>query len=264
MENTNIIGDSAKERRIDYGLIDKLNKEYETKARKAELEARLAGKKKKKEDEKEEPAAEPTPTQNINYIQTFDQLKDLKGNYSLQKGIYNIDFEIRIQKSAKLILEAGTELYFTKRGGITCKGRFEARGKDGLEVLLTAKDKKKGWKNLYLKGGAEAIVDYARFSYGKGRKDADGHLSGGAILLESKEGLKPSIIINDSCFENNSAYYGGAIFNDKGHLIIKDNNRFENNSAEWDGGVIRNYKGKLEIDLSKNIFKNNTPDNIAK
>ena len=74
MNQTNIIGDAAKKRRIDYDLIDRLNKECEVKARKAELKARLAGKK------KEEPAAEPTPRDNITYIHTPDDLREIKAN----------------------------------------------------------------------------------------------------------------------------------------------------------------------------------------
>ena len=256
MNQTNMIGDSAKERRIDYDLIDKLNKEAEAKARKAELEGRLAGKIKKKEEHAQAP--------DITYIHTPERLRDIKGRYSLENGIYPIDFEIIVPWGNILILQPGVELYFTKDAGITCEGRLEIRGKNGLEVLLTSKEKSEGWKNLYLTGRADAILNYAKFSYGKGRQDKDDHLSGGAILLESKGGLKPSLDLNNSYFENNSAYYGGAIFNDKGDVIIKNNNRFENNSADWDGGAIRNYKGKLEIDLSKNIFKNNTPDDISR
>ena len=258
MQQTNIIRDNCKDRRIDYNLIDKINRQYEREEKKAELRERLA---KKKEMGKE--TGVKNPIADIKYIKTPDELRDIKRNYSLQKGVYVIDFEINVPNGCGLILEPGVIFEFTKEAGITCEGRFEAKGKNGLEVLLTAKNKDDGWKNLYLVSGAEGILDYAGFSYGKGRKDKDGHLSGGAILLESKEGLKPNITINNSCFENNSAYYGGAIFNDKGDVTIKNNNRFENNSAEWDGGAIRNYHGTLDIDKSKNIFKNNTPDDIS-
>ena len=283
MEHTNIIGDTAKNRRIDYDLIDRLNKECEAKARKQELEGRLAGKKKKKE----EPAAEPTQAHNITYIKTLDELREIKGNYLLQKGIYTIDFEIIVPQGNALTLQPGVELYFTKDAGITCEGKFEARGEDGLEVLLTAKDKDKGWKNLYLKGEAEAVLDYAKFSYGKGRKDKDGGISGGAVLLEAENHLRQNLIINNSYFENNSTTWGGAIctyhgnitiekknrfkynsadhggiiYNYKGNIAIEENNRFENNSATW-GGAIRNNNGTLDIDKSKNTFIGNTPRDI--
>jgi len=242
MNQTNIIGDTCKDRRIDYDLIDKINR----------LKAKLAKKKGTEEETKEQ-----TPADDVKYIKTPDELRDIKGNYSLQKGIYTIDFEIHVPNSCGLILEPGVEFYFTKDAGITCEGRFEAKGKSGLEVLLTAKDKEDGWKNLYLKGGAEAILDYAGFSYGKGRKDRDED-----IYLEAENNLKTSLKINNSCFENNSAGdYGGAIYNHYGNITIEKNNRFENNSAYY-GGAILNWNGKLIIDKSKNIFKGNNPDDI--
>jgi len=286
MNKMDVIGDPCKDRRIDYDLIDEINRQYEREARKEELKAKLA---KKKGIEEEKETKEQTPANDIKYIKTPDELRDIKGSYSLHKGIYVIDFEIIVPNRCGLILEPGVEFYFTKDAGITCEGRFEAKGTKGLEILLTAKDKQDGWKNLHLKGGYEAILDYAGFSYGNGREDEDGDLCGGALLLESKEGLKPGITINNSYFGNNSAYFGGAIHNFKGNIRIEQNNIFENNSADWsggaiynwegtvevkennrfennhvgfNGGAIENYKGKLDIDKSKNTFKNNKPDDI--
>jgi len=316
INQTNIIGDTCKDRRIDYALIKRINDQYEIKAKKEALKAKLAKKTETQNPEKE--TKEPNPIADITYIKTPDELRDINGNYSLHKGIYVIDFEIHVPIGCGLIIEPGVEFYFTKDAGITCEGRFEAKGKSGLEVLLTAKDKQDGWKNLYLKGGAEAILDYAGFSYGKGRENEDMWKKGGVVLLSGEDNLKPTISINNSYFENNSAesyggaiyvfkgnveinennrfennsaiwggaisnYYGdiiikhnnrfennsasdkgGAIYNDKGDIRIKEHNRFENNSAKWKGGAIRNYNGILDIDLSQNTFKNNTPDDICK
>ncbi len=288
MKKTNIIGDTCKDRRIDYGLIDRINQQYEREARKAKLKARLA--KKKETQNKEEEIKEPNPAHDIKYIKSPDELRDIKGNYSIHKGIYLIDFDIYVPNGCGLILEPGVEFYFTPNMGIKCEGRFEAKGKSGLEVLLTAKDKEDGWKNLYLMYGSEAILDYARFSYGKGRVDKDRDINGGAIFLIGGNTLKPILKINNSCFENNSAesyggaiyndqgdikinnnnifknnsaIWGGAIYNNQGYVNIKDNNRFENNFADL-GGAIRNNKGTLNIDKSKNIFKNNNPQDILK
>ena len=237
MNQINIIGDTAKERRIDYDLIDRLNKQYEAKARKQELKGRLAGKK-KKEEEKEEPAAEPAQAPDITYIKTPDELREIKGNYSLHKGMYMIDFEIIVPQGNTLILQPGAALYFTKNAGIICRGRFEAKGETGLEVLLTAENQQDGWKNLYLKGGAEAIIDDAIFSCGKGRTNhQQGNINGGAALLEAENGLNHILRINNSCFENNS--------------------------ANGCGGVIYNYQGTLDIDESKNTFIGNKPDDIS-
>jgi len=246
MNQTNIIGDTSKDRRIDYDLIDKINRQYEIKEKKEELKAKLAKKKGTEEETKEH-----TPAEDVKYIKTPDELRDIKGSYSLAKGKYEIDFDIFVPRDCGLILEPGVEFYFAKDAGITCKGKFEAKGKSGLEVLLTAENKEDGWKNLYLKGEAEAI-----------RKDKDECISGGAILLEIKNTLKPSLKINNSFFENNSATYGGAIYVFKGNVEINENNRFENNSAKWTGGAIRNYNGKLDIDKSKNTFRGNKPDDI--
>ena len=288
MQDTNIIGDTAKERRIDYDLIGRLNKECEAKARKQELEGRLAGKRKEEEEEEEKPAAEPTPTDttqdNINYIKTPDELREVNGNYLLQKGNYLIDFEIHVPRGNVLRLYPGVHIHFTKDVGITCEGRFEASGAQGLEVLLTAKDKDEGWKNLHLIGGAEAILDYARFSYGKGRKDKAGHLSGGSIFLEAENSLNPNLTITNSFFENNSAEknggvicnyngnvrikeynmfknnsatYGGVIYTTDGDMTITENNRFENNSARYNGGTIYNYFGNVKI-KENNRFENNS------
>ena len=289
MQQTNMIGDPCKERRIDYDLIDKINKQYEREGRKEELKRRLVKKikvgneKEMKEKEKEEH----NPATEIKYIKKTDELRDIKGNYSLQKGAYTIDFDIRVPKSCGLILEPGVEFKFTKNAGIICNGRFEAKGKNGLEVLLTAKDKDKGWKNLYLHGNAEGILDYARFSYGRGRMDSYTDICGGAVFLDSENGMKPTISINNSYFEDNSAHFGGALFikgnakiyrnnkfednsvrlnggaiyNYQGEITINENNIFENNAARK-GGAIFNLKGKLEIDESKNIFKGNKPNDI--
>ena len=292
MQQTNIIGDTWKDRRIDYGLIDRINKQYEREAKIDELKGKLAKKKKVKEEKESASNEEQNPKPDkIKYLKTPDELREIKGNYSLQRGIYIIDYEINVPNGGGLILEPGVEFYFTKDAGITCEGRFEAKGTRGLEILLAAKDEKDGWENLCLKGGAEAILDYAKFSYGKGRTNSYSNISGGAILLAAENGLKPSLTIINTSFENNSslncggAIYnykgdviikennrfennsakseGGAIFNDRGKISIKKNNIFENNSAEMKGGAIGNYKGTLNIDESKNIFKNNTPDDIS-
>ncbi|MEA3515466.1 MAG: hypothetical protein U9R34_08360 [Nanoarchaeota archaeon] len=245
---------------LNYDLIDKINRQHERKERETELKGRLVKKRKKKEEEekeKEEPAAEPTLIQNINYIRTPEALREIKGSYSLQKGVYVIDFEIIVQQDNCLILQPGVELYFTKDAGIICEGKFKAIGKNGLEVLLTAKCQKDGWKNLYLPGKAEAVLDYAKFSYGNGRKDEGGAISGGAILLELKEGLDPSVIIHNSCFENNSTRaYGGVITKFGGNVTIGDNNRFKNNHAIW-GGMAFSGKGDFTIG-ENNIFEDNS------
>ena len=254
MNKMDVIGDTWKDRGMDYGLIDRINEQFEREGRKDELKAKLAKKKITQKEEKEK--EEKNPVTNIKYIKTPDELRDIKGNYSLKKGIYMIDFEIYVPNGCGLILKPGVEFYFTKDAGITCEGRFEAKGKSGLEVLLTAKNKAQGWKNLYLKGGAEAILDYAGFSYGKGREDKDKDINGGAIVLEARNILKPSITINNSDFENNSARYGGVIYNMRGDIRIGKNNRFENNSAEMYGGVIYNNQGNITI-KNDNEFKNN-------
>ena len=253
MQQTNIIRDNCKDRRIDYNLIDKINRQYEREEKKAELRKRLA---KKKEMGKE--TGVKNPIADIKYIKTPDELRDIKRNYSLQKGVYVIDFEINVPNGCGLILEPGVIFEFTKEAGITCEGRFEAKGKNGLEVLLTAKNKDDGWKNLYLHGNAEAILDYAKFSYGKGREDKDGEISGGAILLETENILKPNITINNSCFENNSANFGGAIYHERGNIRIEENNKFEKNSAYWNGGALF-IRGDVKIDRN-NIFENNSAE----
>lgn len=254
MPDTNIIGDTCKDRRIDYKLIDKLNKECEAKTRKRELETRLTEKKNKKE----EPITEPTIPQDINYIKTPDELREIKGDYSLQEGSYEINFDIYVQQGCKLILEPGVKLYFAKNTGITCEGRFEARGENGLEVLITAKDRGDGWKNLHLTGGAEAVLDYAKFSYGRGRADKYRDICGGAVSLFPglTDGLKPSITINNSYFKQNSAKFGGALYNLNGNVKINMNNRFKENSAKENGGAIYNEKANLEVNKN-NIFEKN-------
>ena len=287
MQQTNIIGDTCKDRRIDYELIDRINRQYEKEEKIEEIKARLA--KKKGTKKKERKTEEQNPAADIKFIKTPDELRDIKGNYSLQKGIYTIGYEIHVPNGCGLILEPGVEFYFTKAAGIICEGRFEIKGKSGLEVLLTAKDKAKGWKNLYLHGNAKAILDYAGFSYGKGRMDKYADICGGAVFLDAEDDMKPTISINNSYFEQNSAHFGGALFiqgnakinrnnrfennsvilnggaiyNYQGETTINENNRFENNSARGKGGVIFNLKGNLEIDKSKNTFTNNKPDDIC-
>ena len=257
MQQTNMIGDTWKDRRIDYGLIDRINKQYEREGKIDELKGKLAKKKgvgKEKEIKEKE---EQNPAIDIRSIEILDELREIKGNYVLQKGIYVIDFEIYVPNGCGLILEPGVALYFTKDAGITCNGRFEIKGRIGLEVLLTANYEKDGWKNLYLKGGAEAIVDYAEFSYGKGRENKNDNISGGAILLEAENGLKPIISINNSYFEKNSATFGGAIHNLKGDVRIKGENIFDNNYAELDGGAIYNNQGDITI-KENNRFEDNS------
>ena len=259
MEQINMIGDTCKDRSIDYGLIDRINEQYELEAKKREIKGRLGGKRKGKAEVKKEekPAAEPTPTDSINYIKTPDELREINGAYSLKKGIYEIYFEIIVPYGNALILQPGVKLYFANNAGITCKGRFEAIGKDGLEILLTAKDEEMGWKNLYLKGRAEAIIDYAKFSSGKGRENPNYTTSGGAVLIEGKESLNPSITINNSYFENNSTTYGGAIYNCKGNVAIGEKNMFKNNYSKDVGGAIYNLQGYITIG-KKNEFENNS------
>jgi len=264
MKQTNIIGDTYKDRSIDYDLIDSINRQFERKGRKEELKTKLAKKKKRNEKKAKrgQETDKPIPSGNIIYIQTPNELKNITRNYSLQKGIYEIDFDIYVPHYCELILEPGVQFLFTKNAGITCEGRFEARGGNGLEVLLTAKDKDDGWKNLYLRSGAEAIINYAKFSYGKGRLDKEKYLCGGAVFLEEEDSLNPSITINNSCFENNSARWGGAIACYKGNVTIGEKNRFENNFAQVDAGAIYIRLGRLYMDISKNTFIGNKPNNI--
>ena len=258
MQQTNIIGDTWKDRSIDYNLIDRINKQYEREAKIDELKGKLAKKKGTQKEKKENGKEELNPVTDIKYIKTPDELRDIKGSYSLQKGVYVIDFDINVPNGCGLILEPGVKLEFAKDAGITCEGRFEAKGEEGIEVLLTAKNIRYGWKNLYLKGRAEAILDYAGFSYGRGRKDNHKFIIGGAVFLKAENNLKPSLKINNSCFKHNSAKWGGVIYNNQGEILINENNMFENNFAIYQGGVICNRNGNVIIKKNNILRQNST------
>ena len=59
---------------------------------------------------------------------------------------------------------------------------------------------------------------------------------------------------------NNSAAYGGGIYNYAGTLTVTGST-FSNNSASFDGGGIYNYFGILYVGTSK--FNGNNPDAIG-
>ncbi len=187
-------------------------------------------------------------------ISSVDDLKEIEGVCELQPGKYNIYFEIEIPEGSKLILPAGVELYFAENCGITCDGELEVKGKKGLEVIISALDKDKGWKNIVVGEKGKAKFNYAKVSYGRGRKDKDGDVSGGAVSVYGE------FYADNSVFEENSAKYGGAIRNYKGKVEIGENNVFRGNSAENNGGAIRNYEGKVEIG-ENNVFRENSAEN---
>jgi predicted outer membrane repeat protein len=60
--------------------------------------------------------------------------------------------------------------------------------------------------------------------------------------------------INDTIFENNSASFGGAIYNDVGSSLTVNNSAFTNNKANADGGAIWN-EGLLTL-TSNNLINN--------
>lgn len=202
-----------------------------------------------------------------NRITNIDELRNLAVDHRkdvcvIKKGVYTIDFNIYVPSQCILILEPGVKWYFTKDAGITCEGRIEARGENKSKVLLTAKDKTKGWGNFYLRGGI-ATLDHTLLSYGKGRLDKFNKIYGGAIYLEATETLSPLLTINNSDLNSNSADYGGAIYISQGKAKIGKNNIFRNNSAR-EGGAIFNQGGTLDFNELDNIFKNNRPNNFSK
>lgn len=75
---------------------------------------------------------------------------------------------------------------------------------------------------------------------------------GGAIYMDNNAAI---LIIDNSQFEHNIAWEGGAIYKNDGEMFIHKNH-FENNTAVNDGGAINYFQGK--VDLSQNLFNNNT------
>ncbi|MCK5025642.1 MAG: hypothetical protein KAS15_03575, partial [Nanoarchaeota archaeon] len=152
MNKMDVIGDTCKDRGMDYGLIDIINRQYERNEKKEDLKEKLekkrrreklktkeAREKRRKKEIEEKETKKQNSAAEIKHFKIPNELRYVKGDYLLQKGAYMIDFEIYVPQDCGLILEPGVEFYFTKDAGITCEGRFEAKGEEGLEVLLTAK-----------------------------------------------------------------------------------------------------------------------------
>ncbi len=191
-----------------------------------------------------------------NLINAPERLKEIKGVYTLERGRYKVDFDINVSEGSSLVVKAGTELYFTENRGITNKGNLEIKGEKGLEVILTAFDENKGWKNVCSE--ATLTVENTIFSYAKeGAIEIRGEDFILRRIAKDHVGKEDSIgkIVN-SVFINNSATNGGGAIYNYGYLTIEDENRFEGNSTEdGRGGAIFNY-GKLNI-KGKNVFENN-------
>ncbi|MBI5390310.1 right-handed parallel beta-helix repeat-containing protein [Candidatus Woesearchaeota archaeon] len=176
---------------------------------------------------------------------------------TLPLGKHFVDKDICVASTGKLTLLPGSELYFGKDAGISCKGNLEAIGDQQRPILFTSLGD--SWKNIVLTSNQPSKLSYCIFRQGHGRDhDAyldrqpmafSGQMRGGAILIaNSKAGI-------DHCtFENNQAYEGGAIFLDDANATISYCNFFDN-SGSTRGGGIATMNSKISI--NQNVFSRN-------
>ncbi len=183
---------------------------------------------------------------------------NVSGTWTKSNSPYIINEDISIQKEFSLIIEPGVEVKFGAHVKLSAFGRLLAVGTLADSVRFTAIDTAVGWGGIrFLDQNDWAIqpseIAFSVFSYGKvevGTSYPKDSTSGGAIGIINSSNVE----IRNSCFNNNSANDGGAVYiKDSDPLILNtvfNKNKAVNqgiNDVVTGGGAIRlkNSSAKL-------------------
>jgi cysteine-rich repeat protein len=178
-------------------------------------------------------------------------------------GTYPVEFPVSVQNRVKLYGGfAGTET------------RIEERDLSGNETILTGAA---GGGPIAIFNPAETeddriIIDGITFTeFGNGAlslnptgvtvsrcafRDNASPSSGAAISVSGNVGEPPDVRILSSTFERNAASWGGAVFHEKGLLVIEDC-RFTDNQADNGGAMAGGLAGYGRLQIRRSTFLRN-------
>ena len=191
----------------------------------------------------------------------------LPGSTTWNSDTILITCNVTVPDNATLTIAPGTVVLFTDNYRINIYGLLLAEGTSNDSILFTATNPSTGWQGIYFDNsstGANGSMDdngtskisYCIFEHGHSDAPPGTTSSsnidhyGGAICAMYINNLE----ISNSCFQENSAFFGGAMQLIHCSITIK-NNKFYNNIGLEAGGAISAYKGTPNI--VGNIMCNN-------
>jgi hypothetical protein len=179
-----------------------------------------------------------------------------KGNeYRFQKDVVEINKTLVLPENSKLIIEAGTKIFFSNNSSLITYGSVLARGTKDKRILFTGKNLSERWGVFALIGSnTEAIFEYCDFSNGSGKNYRRIYLSG----MLSAYNIK-STYINHCTFKNSKKTIVGddAVNIKKGSVLIKNSIFTGNEGDAVDFDFVENESG-----IFNSIFDDNLNDGI--
>lgn len=165
----------------------------------------------------------------------------------IQKGIYKVDRSLIVPENAKLILDPGVELEFSKDAGILSYGEIIAEGDQNDPITFMPQEKK--WEIILLKGEkSKGSFKYTHFINGDDKFFPNQKYTG-TLSADSSQYLN----VEHSFFENST---GDDAINCKYTNCKIINNQFEKNHFD---GVDFDFTSGV---VAYNIFKDNGNDAI--
>ncbi len=169
---------------------------------------------------------------------------------------------ITIKDSVKLILSPGVKVLFQGSYIIGVQGTMIAIGdkEDSIYFTCPANLISTGWRGIYFDNGQYGVngalthndTSYFKYCVFEFAKNMDAWQSGALNILYFSK-----VIISNSYFRNNSAYWGAAIRIDDISSPVVKNNIFYNNYAYANGGAIL-VNTKSQPIIMNNFITNNS------
>lgn len=169
----------------------------------------------------------------------------LDGN-TIWNGTKYINGDITVDNEELIITPGSTIIFLSESADIiiTSTGSLEAQGAPGRMITFTADDDNDGnygetgerWGHIWFNTPSESIpsiIDYCIFEFGNVSVYNDYRGYGGAVHANFS-----NLVISNSVFRNNYAYWGGAIFvNQYKNPVIRNCHIVNNKSVRAGGGI---------------------------
>lgn len=191
---------------------------------------------------------------------TSIQPGNVSGIWTTAGSPYLILGDITIPSGANLQLEPGIQLLFQGYYRLSIEGSLQANGAPGDSILFTSSASDQKWRGLILENIAASndstVFNHCIFERGDATLDPV-NKNGGALRILNCSRIR----IANSRFQNLTALYGGAIYEQASQLRISGC-IFKNCSTSSDGGAIcqefapTGY-GSGSLDLQNCLFASN-------
>ena len=152
---------------------------------------------------------------------------NVSGTWTKAGSPYQINGNITIPDSAKLILQPGTIVLFMGQYSLTVSGSLQALGNKTDSVFFKAQNTVNGWNAIHISSIAanndSSVFRYTRFEYSK----TIWFIFGAALNITNSN----KVVIDNCVFYKNETMAGGAIYASDCNFNINNTLFYSNNTA---------------------------------